>query len=156
MTESRISAVITPADKAALLQAADTFSQKMPYLVSLTKEERMSMLKLSPKSTAFVTRLLPVVKANAQYIPPVFDLTEWEKDVALYQALLELLDTLSPLLEKLDDTLMVVGSEAYAGALTTYQYLKNANKGGELEDVMDDLGKRFARKSKAVPAKTSK
>ena len=156
MTVDRISAVITPTDKAALLQAIATFPQKMPYLVNLTKEERMTMLKLSPKSTDFVTRLLPIVKANAQYIPPVFDLVEWEKDVALFQALRELLDTLSPLLEKLDDTLMVVGSEAYAGALTAYQYLKDANKGGELEDVMDDLGKRFARKSKAVPVKAPK
>ena len=63
----------------------------------------------------------------------------------------ELLDTLNPLLEKMDDTLMVVGSEAYAGALTAYQYLKAANKGGDLDDLLDDLGKRFARKSKAVP-----
>jgi hypothetical protein len=132
-------------------QAADTFTEKMPYLVSLTKEQRVSMLKLSAKSTDFVTRLLPIAKANAQYLPPAFDMTEWGKDVELFQALRELLDTLNPLLEKMDDTLMVVGSEAYAGALTAYQYLKAANKGGDLDDLLDDLGKRFARKSKAVP-----
>jgi hypothetical protein len=70
--------------------------------------------------------------------------------VELYRDLRELLDTLTPLVEKLEDTLMLTGSETYAGALTAYQYLKSANKGGDLEDLLDDLGKRFARKSRAT------
>ena len=121
-----------------------------PYLTSLTREERIKMLKAGRDSLDFAARLLPIAEKNKQYLPPIFDLAEWQKDVELMQAVRSLLDELSPLVEKMEDTLMLVGSEAYAGALTAYSYLKQAKMGGELENLMDDLGKRFARKSKAT------
>ena len=151
MDANRISAIVTAEQKTAQAQAVTALAEAQPYLISLTKDERVKMLKFSPGNADFVARLLPIAEANQQYLPPVFDLVEWHKDVELLQAIRGLLDQLSPLLEKMDDTLLVVGSEAYAGALTAYQYLKAANKGGELENLLDDLGRRFARKSKAAP-----
>ena len=91
---------------------------------------------------------------NPQYLPPVFDLAEWEKDVELFLALREIADILNPLVESLDDTLMEVGAEAYSGALAAYQYLKNNHVGGELDGLLDELGKKFARKSGAQKAVT--
>jgi len=40
-----------------------------------------------------------------------------------------------------------VGSEAYAAALLVYNYAKASGKGAGLDGVVDELGKRFARKS---------
>jgi hypothetical protein len=150
MDTNRVSATVTTEQKTAQAQAVATLAEAQPYLISLTKEERIKMLKFSSGSADFVTRLLPIAEAHQQYLPPAFDLAEWRKDVELLQAIRGLMDQLSPLLEKMDDTLMVAGSEAYAGALTAYGYLKQANLGSELEGLMDDLGKRFARKSRAV------
>ena len=54
---------------------------------------------------------------------------------------------------KIDDTYFAAGSEAYAAALLVYQYAKLHNlASGALEDSLDDLGRRFARKSKKPAA----
>jgi hypothetical protein len=46
---------------------------------------------------------------------------------------------------------MVVGSEAYAAALVAYRYAKEANLGAGLDGVLDNIGRRFARKSIDTP-----
>jgi hypothetical protein len=52
------------------------------------------------------------------------------------------------LLEKIDDTLQEVGSEAYSSALYIYSLAKMHKNLAELADeTMDDLGKRFLKKS---------
>jgi len=55
---------------------------------------------------------------------------------------------------KIDDTYLAAGSEAYAAALLAYQYAKLHNvTTSALEDSLDDLGRRFARKTrKRAPA----
>ena len=78
-----------------------------------------------------------------------------EKDVDLYTTLYPVLLSLQQLNEMAEDTLMVVGSEAYAAALVAYRYAKEANLGAGLDGVLDDIGRRFARKSsKAAPEPT--
>jgi hypothetical protein len=49
-----------------------------------------------------------------------------------------------------DDTYFAAGSEAYAAALLVYQYAKVHNvASGALEETLDDLGRRFARKARS-------
>ena len=50
--------------------------------------------------------------------------------------------------ELIDDTVMVVGSEAYAAALVAYRYAKDSGLGAGVDGVVDDIGRRFARKLK--------
>jgi hypothetical protein len=62
MTDNRISANLTPEDVAAIQAAILTIKEKLPFLVGLTKEERISMLKLGDKSRAFVQKTMELVK----------------------------------------------------------------------------------------------
>ena len=48
----------------------------------------------------------------------------------------------------LDDTLTLVGSEAYMAALVVYNYAKNVKGDAGLEAAVDDMARRFARKSR--------
>ena len=57
------------------------------------------------------------------------------KDVDLYTDLYPVLLSLQQLNEMVEDTLMVVGSEAYAAALVAYRYAKEANLGAGLDGV---------------------
>jgi len=61
------------------------------------------------------------------------------------------LQALNQLQELLDDTVMVVGSEAYAAALVTYRYAKDSGLGDGLDGIVDDMGRRFARKTRKEP-----
>lgn len=73
------------------------------------------------------------------------------RDVALLGALQPILLALSQLQELVDDTYLVVGSEAYAAALVVYHYAKTSGAGAALDGVVDDLGRRFARKAGGTP-----
>jgi hypothetical protein len=48
----------------------------------------------------------------------------------------------------LDDTYVMVGSESYSAALQVYNYAKASGQGAGLETVVDELGQRFARKTR--------
>ena len=155
MTENRVSATLSEADVDEIMAAIDTLKQKMPFLVDLSKQDRLSMLKMGDKSRAFVQKMMEVVKQNQDFLPRSFDIEEMQKDVELFNSLYPVLMALQQCTDLLEDTVMVVGSEAYAAALVAYRYAKDADLGAGLEGVLDDIGRRFARKSSQAKAETS-
>ena len=84
MTDNRVSANLSPEDIAAVQEAIVTLKQKLPFLIGLTKEERISMLKLGDKSRAFVQKTMELVKQNQDFLPRSFDVEEMQKDVDLF------------------------------------------------------------------------
>ncbi|MBD2501966.1 hypothetical protein [Anabaena azotica] len=155
MPESKISAKLTPADREAVMQAINTIKEKLPFLVDLTTEERKSLPKLGDKSRAFVSKALEMATQNPDFLPRSFDLDEMRRDVELFEALYPILLSLTQLHELVDDTSVAVGSEAYAAGLMVYNYAKASGKGAGLDSMVDDLGRRFARKSKKVQTEGS-
>lgn len=73
-----------------------------------------------------------------------------QQDVELFEAMYPLLLSLTQLQELVDDTVMAVGSEAYAASLLVYNYAKANGQGAGLDAVVDEMGQRFARKSRKV------
>lgn len=147
MAENRISASLTPEDKQAVMAAIATLREKLPFLTDISPEERRSLPKMGDKSRAFVQKALEIAQQNEGILPRAFDLAEMRKDVALAADLYAILLAIAQLHELVDDTYLVVGSEAYAGALLIYNAAKINNVGG-LDDALDELGKRFARKAR--------
>ncbi|MCV3214863.1 hypothetical protein OGM63_15280 [Plectonema radiosum NIES-515] len=155
MADNRISANLSATDRLAVMDAIATIRQKLPFLVDLTKEERKALPKLGDKSRAFVTKALEVGTQNPDFLPRSFDLDEMRRDMELFEALYPILLSLTQLQELVDDTAVAVGSEAYAAGLMVYNYAKASGKGTGLDSMVNDLGRRFARKTKKVPAKVS-
>ena len=147
MIENRVSATLTPVDKQAILKAIATIREKLPFLIDLTPDDRRSLPKMGDKSRAFVKKAAEIAQQNEGILPRAFDLDEMLRDVQLSEDLYPILLALGQLHELLDDTYLTVGSEAYAGALLIYNAAKMNNLGG-LDDALDELGKRFARKSR--------
>ncbi len=155
MADNRISANLSATDRLAVMDAIATIRQKLPFLIDLTTEERKALPKLGDKSRAFVTKALEVGTQNPDFLPRSFDLDEMRRDIELFEALYPILLSLTQLQELVDDTAVAVGSEAYAAGLMVYNYAKASGKGTGLDSMVDDLGRRFARKTKKVPAKAS-
>lgn len=154
MSESKVSARLSPADREAVMQAITTIKEKLPFLVDLSTEERKSLPKLGDKSRAFVSKALEIAAQNPDFLPRSFDLDEMRRDIELFEALYPILLSLTQLQELVDDTSVAVGSEAYAAGLMVYNYAKASGKGAGLETMVDDLGRRFARKSRKVQSQT--
>ncbi|HIK04285.1 MAG TPA: hypothetical protein IGS40_06170 [Trichormus sp. M33_DOE_039] len=155
MADSKISARLSPVDKKAVMDAINTIKEKLPFLIDLTTEERKSLPKLGDKSRAFVSKALEIATQNPDFLPRSFDLDEMRQDIELFEDLYPILLSLTQLQELVDDTSVAVGSEAYAAGLMVYNYAKASGKGAGLESMVDDLGRRFARKSKKVQPQAS-
>jgi len=149
MTENRVSGALSQADRDAVLGAISTIKEKLPFLIDLTPEERKYLPKMGDKSQAFVRKALEVAQQNQDFLPRSFDVDEMRRDVELFEALYPALLAINQLQELLDDTVLEVGSEAYAAALVVYNGAKSAGKGAGLDGALDEMGKRFARKSKS-------
>ncbi|MEH2312318.1 MAG: hypothetical protein V7K35_13160 [Nostoc sp.] len=153
MSYQNIAAALSPQDIREIKAALQTVQKKMPFLITLSTEERRKLLKMGDKSLAFVNNSVTAAQSNREILPPTFDVEELVRDYQLATALTELLISVQQLAEQVDDTLMAVGSEAMTSSLTVYDYVKTASKKTPgLKTVAEQLGERF----KAIKGRPTK
>jgi len=154
--ENRVSITISNEAITAINAAIATIEQNLPTLINLTAEDRKSLPKMGDKTLAFVNKTLEYGKQNPQVVPSFLDIGEFEKDVQAVINLNKVLIPLQQLVEKLDDTTILAGSEAYSAALVFYNAVKGAAKAGVpgMKTVYDDLQARFPGRGKAPAAAT--
>lgn len=105
------------------------------------------MAKLGDRNRAFTRKALEIATQMPDFLPQSFDLDEMRQDFQLFENLQPVLLALTHLHEMVDDTAVTAGNEAYAAALEVHRYAKaNGNVAG-LDDLIDDMGKRFAQQS---------
>ena len=155
--ENKISIPIDQTSFDKISAAINVIKAEMPYLLNLTVDDRQSLLKMGDKTVSFVNKSLEYAKQNPQAVPAFLDVAEYEKDVLLVNALIKVLYPLQQLLESVDDTTMIAGSEAYAAALVFYNSAKAAAKAGVpgMKTVVDDLSARFPGRNFTNAATTS-
>jgi len=149
--ENKISIEINPEAIANSKACIGSIELNLPKLSNLSDEERKAIPKMGDKTVAFVNKALEHAKHNTSVVPSFLDMAEFEKDVKAVNDLNQVLKPLKQLVEKLDDTTMLAGSEAYTAALTFYSALKGAAKAGVpgMKTVFDDLQARFPGRSKS-------
>jgi len=153
MAYQNIAATLSPQDIQEIKAALQTVQKKMPFLITLSTEERRKLLKMGDKSLAFVNNSVTAAQSNREILPSTFDVEELVRDYQLATALTELLISVQQLAEQVDDTLMAVGSEAMSSSLTVYDYVKTASKKTPgLKTVAEQLGERF----KAIKGRPTK
>lgn len=150
--ENRITIEIPPADlqaiKAALQQVQGLLA---PYVVALTPEQRKTIPKMSDGTEPFVDKVMDYAVNNAEFLPPFVNQAELQKDWNATSNLLPLLRIVDQIKDTMSDTAMLAGSEAYVGALSYYNSVKQAAKvnAPEAKAIYEDLRKRFEKKSKS-------
>ncbi len=153
MAYQNITATLSEKDIQEIKAALQTIEQKLPFLITLSVEERRKLFKMGDKSLAFVKNSLTAAQSNRDILPASFDLDEFVRDYQLAATLTELLIGLRQLSEQVDDTLMAVSSEAMTSSLTVYDYVKTAaKKTPGLKSLAEQLGERF----KAIRTKSPK
>lgn len=148
---NKIDAAVSAASRDAVLDHIEQIRALLPFLLDLSPEDRQALPKMGDKSRAFVSQALQLAEQDDSYLPRSFDVAEMKRDVALAEQLYPIVVALKQLSEFVDDTYVQVGSEAYTAALVVYQSAKRSGGGAALDDLLDALGQRFARKSKDAP-----
>ncbi|WP_414753514.1 hypothetical protein [Anabaena sp. CCY 9910] len=156
MAYQNITASLSAEDVKEIKAAFATIQAKLPFLVTLSVEERRKLFKMGDKSLAFVNNSLTAAQSNPDILPASFNVEEFVRDYQLAATLTELLIGLRQLTEQVDDTLLAVGSEAMGSSLTVYDYVKTAaKKTPGLKTLAEQLGERFkAIKNKPAKAAT--
>ncbi|MBW4422814.1 MAG: hypothetical protein KME13_27160 [Myxacorys californica WJT36-NPBG1] len=148
MSTNRISATLSATDQLAVMNAIATIKEKLPFLLSLTMEERKALPKMGDKNQTFVGKALEVATQNPDFLPRSFDLDEMRRDVELFEEMYPIIMAITQLQSMIDDTYLTVGSEAYTSALQVYNYAKASGQGSGLEPIVAQLGQRFACRTK--------
>ncbi len=153
-----VSSSLNAADKQEVLGNIKAIKRKLDGVLqfNLTPSERQEMLKMGDKTLAFVEKSISYAGTNPGLVPPYLNLSEAAKDYWLAQDMAQIARELRILLQGVEDTLMVTGSEAYTASLVFYGSVKAASRTDSpgSHAIYADLSERFPRK-RPVKAPTS-
>lgn len=143
--QNLIQGTISSSDLNDVVNAIKTIESKLPFLIGLTIEQRKSLLKLGDKSIPFVEKVLQYAESNPDLVPPYTDLQELQRDIELTKKLNVILRPLSKITEKVDDSIMAAGSDAFQAALTFYNSARGAADAGVKgsKNIYEDLKERY-------------
>lgn len=154
--DNRISAVLSDEDVASVQAALATIRGALPFLVTLSGQERRELPRMGPKSMGFDEKVTTYMANRAQFVPGFVDIAEVQKDRALRTQLLRFAAELETLAGSVDDTVQLVSSEVWLADLAYYQSVREAAHRGRdgAQDVYDDLRPRFpgTRGARETPA----
>ncbi|MEQ1747826.1 MAG: hypothetical protein ABL974_00275 [Prosthecobacter sp.] len=143
--DNRISAEVTPANKTVIMTKINEIKALLPFLINLTKDERIQLPKLGAASLQFDEQCASYMASAPNLVPPFVVVAEVAKDRALRLVLADLFREAKKLCEQIDDTLLLVGSEVWMADISFYQTVKQAARRDVLgaDTIYDDLKERF-------------
>lgn len=154
LLNNRVSATATAAQVTAVKAAFQTILTNLPFLVGLTADERKSLNSIDVNNKAFTEDAINAGINNPTLIPSYLSLANMQNDLTLFSQLDEISGIATQLCERIEDTKMLAGSEAYTVALALYKSFGAAADAGVqgTDSIVDQLKKRFASNNGTIPS----
>jgi hypothetical protein len=151
LLNNRVSATATVAQVTAVKAAFQTILTNLPFLVGLTTDERKSLNSIDVNNKAFTEDAINAGINNPALIPSYLSVANMQNDLTLFTQLDEISGLATQLCERIEDTKMLAGSEAYTVALALYKSFGSAADAGVqgADSIVDQLKKRFPSNSGA-------
>jgi hypothetical protein len=149
LLNNRVNATATAAQVTAVKAAFQTILTNLPFLVGLTAEERKSLNTIDVNNKAFTEDAINAGVNNPTLIPSYLSVANMQNDLVLFTQLDEISGLANQLCERIEDTKMLTGSEAYGVALSLYKAFVSAADAGVqgADSIVDQLKKRFPSNS---------
>ena len=156
MPYSNINAALSDTQRTAILTAIATIEANLGFLINLSPQERQALPKMGSATQSFVSKALEIAHNNPQFVPPYVNLLAMKMDYELAIRLQSIEMQLASLHEKVADTNLAVGSEAYVTGLTLYNSLKAAAKINVpgAKALAAELAERFTTAGGTLPPET--
>ena len=145
MPYHNIKASIDSSQQSDYLERIAQLKHDLDFLINLSPKERKSGGRLSHHNYGFVKSAIDYANYNNSLMPASFSLSEWQADVALYDALSPIAQQLNSLLEAIEDTRMALRMESQKAALDFLKFAKIAaqsNVPGTTE-IVEDLSTKL-------------
>lgn len=145
--DNRISAALTPADKAAILAKIAECVALIPFAVNLTPEEKQSLPSIGVERAGMIDAFLEEMQAHPELIPSYVNLSETIKDIALFRNVTPLFSASSGLCERFSDVLKALGADILGNFLPFYANVREARRRNVpgADTVYNRLSPFFAR-----------
>ena len=143
---NRINRVLTAAEITSVKTAFTGLNTTLNFLIGLTTDERVALPKVDVSNKAFVQDSINALTNNASLLPGYISVANIQTDLTLFNQLDELATISRQFTEKLEDTMMLAGSEAYVTSLASYRFFEAAANAGMpgAAEVYNSLKARFA------------
>jgi len=153
LTNNRINTVMTDTQVSDVKNAISAINAAINFSVSLTTDERASLPKISVANKSFTEDAINAIANNASLFPAYLDVKLMQNDLKLYQQLDELATMLRQTLERIEDTRILAGSEAYVAALAVYKLVGAAASAGVegTDTIYEQLRERFTVSTNTNP-----
>ena len=129
------------------IESAETAYENlvMPFLGTLTKDERLHMAKIGTGNIDFTTLSIAYGQANRDLVPSFLDIDAAAAKLALFKRLQALQQQRAAIDRAIADTMMECGSFAYTGGLAFYESAQAAADRGQLGAIaiVEDLAPRL-------------
>ena len=134
----------------ALLAALAAAEALIPQAVNLDAAERRKIPKMGRRTGAFVAKALEAAENNPGFVPPYVDTGRMRADMEYAAALDQVESRVRSLLEKVSDTRLLAGSEAFSAARMIYRSLAGAEGSGVpgAGALRESLAARFSGQKK--------
>lgn len=144
-TQNLVSASITADVKAEIQSHINAIAAALPFLISLTNDERKGGIKLGDKTVAFIDKALAYSTSNPSLTPGYVNLDEIQKDYKLQKDLNDIQQYMAGLLQQIEDTRHEAGVEALNGILSFYNAVRVASEKDVpgARAIYEDLSIRF-------------
>jgi hypothetical protein len=154
LLNNRVNAVATAAQLTAVKAAFQTILTNLPFLVGLTADERKSLNAIDVNNKTFTEDALTAALNNPTLVPAYLSVPNMQSDLTLFTQMDEISGLANQLCERIEDTRMLAGSEAYTMALSLYKSFGAAADAGVLgaDSIVNKLKTRFANNSSTAPA----
>lgn len=144
MDKNKISAVLSPQDLADIFAAVATIRSKLPFLASLSQDERKRLRNITEESQGVVLAALNFVAQHPEAIPGTFNIPEFTKDGALMTPLQRAVSAIAQLNLDADDTMRALHGDLYNAFLDVYAFAKANNRKGGYDEFINAVKGRFA------------
>ena len=148
MSNEKISHELTEEAYDQIAQSIRALDSLLPFAVNLTPDERKNYQTMGDKTIAFVEKAVQYTDERPELVPAYLDIPEFKKDLKLARQLKELLLMVDPVVEKISDSYLAAGVDAYEAARKMYSYIKAAAESGApgTDSIAAELKKRYVRK----------
>jgi hypothetical protein len=96
--------------------------------VNLTPKQRQFYGRVAYEMEVWVDKTYSYMQQDAQLVPPYIDMEEHTKDIIAHRALNPRIERLNNILQLLEDTNRLLGSDLYNNSLAYYRNLREASK----------------------------
>jgi hypothetical protein len=130
-----ISTSISDKEIDEILEAIERINNLLPNLVTLTNEEKASLPKVGFSNIDFVNEVLDMAEKNPDQVPESINIPEIRKDIKLIESISRILRPLKQLEKKLEDSVLLAGSEAYIPSLAIFNYLSMGRRTSNRQSI---------------------